>query len=375
MILSFNLYSQANRILNIPGRIQWERNGGYCGETSIQMIGLYYGNYISQDITRKLAGGEFLVGKNDEIAINALSFTYEKWDYNQPIPQYQNYLIWLKRQLFNYHPVIITLYIKGMSDPDYDHIVPAIGFSAKDISTFNNTDELIFNDCFTYSFYTRSFQSIWDTRSMNNNGISNTYCIPKNIAFGCSITGNKDEKNETKPVHLTIDQANEPDVAKGESPVLLNATITIDSLTIGKKYALLRYNDYNKVPSSGFNPAEAASAIYFTASAENQILSDLFMSNNAVFYRCISYNFNGIDELFINENKFNLYPNPANDYLIIESPKNSIIEIINSKGITIKYITFTNSKNTLDLNEFNSGIYIIKLISNERVMIKKFIKE
>jgi hypothetical protein len=34
--------------LDIPVRLQWENDHGYCGETSIQSCALYYGNYISQ---------------------------------------------------------------------------------------------------------------------------------------------------------------------------------------------------------------------------------------------------------------------------------------------------------------------------------------
>lgn len=49
-------------LLPIPPRFQWENGHGFCGETSIQSISLYYGNYISQNQVRKIAGSEVLVG-------------------------------------------------------------------------------------------------------------------------------------------------------------------------------------------------------------------------------------------------------------------------------------------------------------------------
>jgi len=293
ILFNQNSSGQINRRINIPGRLQWDNSNGYCGETSIQMIGLYYGNYISQNISRSIAGGsQVLIGNNNgEKTIDKLAFTFEVWDFNKTTPQYQEYLVWLKKQLNNSHPVIITAYIKGMSDPDYDHILPAIGFTSSDTTTFHDTDQLIYNDCYDSSSYSRTFQSIWDLRSMIGNGANNKYCIPKNINFGCAVTGIKDDQHVTKPIHLTLDKWNEPNVSIGESAIMMKSKINIDSLNIGTKYALLRYNNYTSVPSSGFNPSNASSVVYFTATASSQVFTDSFMSNTAVFFRCIPYNY------------------------------------------------------------------------------------
>ena len=374
--LTLNISGQVSRQLNIPGRLQWDNANGYCGETSIQMIGLYYGNYISQDICRTVAGGEVLIGDdNGEAALNSMSFTYEEWDYNQATPQYQNYLVWIKQQLYNYHPVIITVFVAGMSDPDYDHIIPAIGFTAADTSIFQNTDVLKFNDCYDSTFYTRDFQYMWDTRSMSGNGADYEYCIPKNVDYGCAVTGIKDSQHVTKPVHLSINRWDEPNVTLGQSPVLLNATVTIDSLTIGDKYALLRYNDYTTIPSSVFNPAGATSVVYFMASGTSQTFSDSFMSNTAAFFRCIPYNYStGTQGVVANRCEFSVYPNPTKDILIIEAPENSTVEIINSTGQTVKCQALLKSKNTINIKELSGGIYSIKINSGKEIIVKKIIK-
>lgn len=43
--------------LDMPPRLQWPNNNGYCGETSLQMAGLYYGAWISQYAARAAGGG------------------------------------------------------------------------------------------------------------------------------------------------------------------------------------------------------------------------------------------------------------------------------------------------------------------------------
>jgi len=374
--LTSDALGQVSRLLNIPGRLQWDNANGYCGETSIQMIGLYYGNYISQDFCRNVAGGEVLIGdENGEAALNSFSFTYDEWDYNQTTPQYQNYLVWLKQELYHYHPVIITVYVQGMSDPDYDHIIPAIGFSSADTSLFHNSDELMFNDCYDSTYYTRTFQSIWDTRSMTGNGATYEYCVPKNVDYGCAVTGIKDVLHETKPVHLSINRWDEPNVTLGEQAVMLHGTITIDSLVSGTKYALLRYNDYTTLPSSGFKPLSASGAVYFIATGSSQTFTDNFMSNTAVFFRCIPYNFSDVHEVNLDENKVMVYPVPAKDYLTVESTQNSTFEIFNDIDQIVMSQTSPGSKTTIDLKELKSGVYIIKVKTEKEIIMKRFVKE
>ncbi len=289
IVFSFRANAQVNTLLDIPGRLQWDNNNGYCGENALLAIGLYYGNYISEYVGRNVAGGELLIASNDLAAFDALSFTYDEWDYNQGNPQYQNYLVWVKQHLYNKQPVIITVFIKGMNDPDYDHIIPAIGFNATNVNSYSASDELIYNSNFDSISFTRTFSSIYDTRSMNANGATYDYCIPNNVNYGCAITGVKDVQHVLKPVHLKIDSWDEPNVSLGEVPKVLHATITIDSLVSGQQYALMKYISYLNVPSSNFLPQNADSTIYFTASGTNQTFNTSFMSDTTVFYRCIPY--------------------------------------------------------------------------------------
>src|ERR1700756_4413968 len=101
--------AQVSCMLNIKPRIQWPNNDGYCGENSIQMCGLYYGDYISEGLCRNVGGGELLIYVNDTIALNTLSFNYVEWDPNGASPQYTSYLDWVKQYLNKKQPVIIVV--------------------------------------------------------------------------------------------------------------------------------------------------------------------------------------------------------------------------------------------------------------------------
>ncbi len=360
-----NASGQVSRQLDIPGRLQWDNANGYCGETAIQMIGLYYGNYISQNICRTVAGGEVLISVNDEAALDSLSFTHEEWDYNQSTPQYTSYLIWAKQHLYNYHPVIITAYIKGLSDPDYDHIIPAIGFSATDTGTFHTNDDLMYNSCYDSAFFTRSFQSIWDTRSMNGNGATYDYCIPKNINYGCAVTGIKDSLKITRPVSLSVDRWDEPNVTLGEQPVMLHANATVSGLNIGSRYALLRYDGYRHLPSANFSPINADAVFYFTATAATETYPDSFMSHTSVFYRCIQHNTTDIETTAPNLNLY-VSPNPINAdskiYFDLPHPENAgltIYDVCGGKVFAVAYEPMNTGKQMIALNgaHLAAGVY------------------
>jgi hypothetical protein len=346
--LSLNSSSQIYRLIDIPPRSQWNNADGYCGEMSIQMIGLYYGNYISEDIVRTVAGGELLVGVNDEAAVDSFRFNHDEWDYNnEPNPQYKNYLVWLKQHLYYNHPVIICVYIQGLNDPDYDHIIPAIGFSSPDTINYNTSDSLIFNDCFDSTYFTRSFGSIWDTRSMNGNGATYEYCIPKSTDYGCAVTGNMDSLHVTLPVNLAIDQWDEPNVTLGDSPVMFHAIATASGLSVDSQYALLRYNTFTHLPTANFDPLTADETFYFTATAATETYVDSFMSHTATFYRCIPYTrattTTGIsNQTVVNNISLSVYPNPANPnskiYFTLPASQNVSIKLYDICGKEVSVI-------------------------------------
>jgi hypothetical protein len=123
--------------LPIPPRLQWDELDGYCGECSIQQAALYFGTYVSQYVCRGIINinqkSQLLVGVNDQTVLTALKLTSLAWDYNKARkPQFQSHFGWLKQQLNLKRPVLITTYVQGLSDTDYDHIMLATGFTSTD---------------------------------------------------------------------------------------------------------------------------------------------------------------------------------------------------------------------------------------------------
>ncbi len=371
VMAGFAMQAQVSNWLNIPPRIQWPNNDGYCGEMSIQSCGLYYGDYISEGLCRNVAGGEVLIYVNDTTALAILKLNFVEWDPNPPAPQYQNYLDWVKGYLNNNVPVIITLYVSGLSDPDYDHIVPAIGFYAQKVNTYTTTDTLTFNDNFATSSFYRVFSTLYGTRATASSSAPFPYYVPKNVDYGVAVTGNTDSLHETRPAHIVLAVDSEPNVSLGFKPVMLKAQIIADSLTIGKSYALLRYNDYNKLPTHGFSPSNASSAVYFTATATTKTVVDSFMSDTAVFYRCIPYSATGINEVSAVNDSSLVYPNPTAGQFTVRLPANAQqLEVFDMAGRLILKNETVNQKQ-IEMSLPIAGEYLIRVSCGKMVYVNK----
>jgi len=277
--------------LNIPPRLQWDDNSGYCGEVSIQSIALFYGTYISQHRVRAIIDPtqqqDTLVPYNSGPIFDALRLNYTEWNSKSATPQYQAFLVWTKNQLAQNHPVIFDVFIKGLKDPDYDHIITATGFSSPDTTTYHDTDTLVFNDNYAATHFTRTFGSMPDIRSMKGNGATYTYCIPRNVDYGCAVTGIQDNSGTALPVCVEVDQWNEPNLLHSAAPTPMNAVVTIGSLTAGSAYVLLRYNSYQTVPTNNYLASAYSNATYFMATGATRTINDAFMSDATVIYRCI----------------------------------------------------------------------------------------
>jgi hypothetical protein len=73
-----------------------------------------------------------------------------------------------------------------------------------------------------------------------------------------------------------------------------------------------------------------------------------------------------------------IYPNPVRNTLTIEtlqSVRNSTLSIINVNGQELLKQQVISAKTELDVSNFASGIYTIRLVNKDSVEIKKFVKE
>lgn len=81
----------------------------------------------------------------------------------------------------------------------------------------------------------------------------------------------------------------------------------------------------------------------------------------------------GCDEL--NDKIFNVYPNPASEYVRVSS-NNNIDELsifsVDGKMVYSQYVG--QQETAIDLSGFNNGVYIVRMISNGEVVVKRIVK-
>ncbi|NOQ24983.1 MAG: T9SS type A sorting domain-containing protein [Bacteroidales bacterium] len=85
-----------------------------------------------------------------------------------------------------------------------------------------------------------------------------------------------------------------------------------------------------------------------------------------------------IDEVSIESNSFDLYPNPANKMLNIELNgygANINVKILDINGRIIDNFIMEENHKSLDIEHFNTGIYLIVIEGENKVDSKRFIKE
>jgi len=77
----------------------------------------------------------------------------------------------------------------------------------------------------------------------------------------------------------------------------------------------------------------------------------------------------------INTYQVNIYPNPSSKEIFISSISNiKHLEIINSMGQNVFQKTLESSKFNLNISDFDTGYYIIKVVLEDKVSIVNFIK-
>lgn len=116
------------------------------------------------------------------------------------------------------------------------------------------------------------------------------------------------------------------------------------------------------------------------------VLIDSVENKFKIWYRSISstwqnYSYaesllSGIEDMYLPLNELYIYPNPANDFITIETgiPGNYYIGVTSINGQLLLNKIVENREYVLDLSSFNSGIYLITVRSDNFIYIKKIVK-
>lgn len=372
--LQVSVIAQINVQMDIPCRLQWENANGYCGENSVQQISLYYGTYISQNICRNTvcSGNEVLIDVNEHQLINDIGFIFEEFNNNGATPQYQDFFVWMKSQLAQSHPTIIGVYL-GNGFSGYDHIIPAIGIVAQNTTTYDPTDVITFNDNFEPTSFHYTCNEFWDNQAniLNPAAANSWYWVPNDVCYGIAYTGIKDDNNVCKPVHITVDHWDEPNVTLGQTPIQFNMTVTVEDLTSGENYTLLRYDTYTNIPSTNFNTNGASSFESFTATGTTQVFQHTVNSDGFAAFRCVKSSdlFVGIEE---NKKETTLlaYPNPSDTDLKFQLANGSIskLDIFDNIGRKIDEITLMNGSASLNVRTYENGNYFYQYAGTDGIV-------
>jgi len=83
----------------------------------------------------------------------------------------------------------------------------------------------------------------------------------------------------------------------------------------------------------------------------------------------------GINDLKNNFDGFFIYPNPAQDNIIITANENAQLDIYNIAGKLIQNHAIAAKTSYININGLAKGVYVVKLTSMKGVFTKKLIKE
>jgi len=153
-------------------------------------------------------------------------------------------------------------------------------------------------------------------------------------------------------------------------------------------FTLITTDTSNWTTISGDFIADSAYKYIIIGNFFNNSNTDIFITNNdtncQIYYYiddiCVSIDSSTCDiqtdivrhKLY---NKINIYPNPTKNTVFIELNKNinAKIEIYNLSGELMLEKHINTKKETINLTNFNSGIYFIKLLTRKEVLTKKLV--
>ena len=251
--------------------------------------------------------------------------------------------------------------INGCNDRDTINVslhgLPTVNIGSSELLC--GEDSVIF-DAGSFSSY------LWNDGSLNQTltvKVSGLYSVTVTDQFGCQgfdyVTVNQSEI----PVASFI-----ADTSNG-----LNVTF-IDS----SKFATTYEWDFNGDGTTDNTNSGDVAYLYQAAGQYNVSLKVSNECGDSTIEQQIIVNDVSVNKLNNEKYNFNIFPNPVNDYLIIECNKNELIKSIElsdilGNNINYKIIQKNNNKYTIDTRNLANGSYCIS-INNNKQNSKNFIK-
>jgi hypothetical protein len=282
--------------LDVPTRLQWGRTPdvpGFCGEQSLQMHGIFWGNWISTEYVYRAAGSkELLIGEQDATTAKNLKFQYEVFPSEENAEDHDAFAQWVKMHIDKGRIVVFGGYeLKPVGLDNYDHIMPIMGYRV------DTADPATVTGFWVASLFDKPHQLI--TRFANRAECTagetdpSTWCSPTERAFAIALLGVEDTKKETVRTMLVMPSWYEPDWSQvdklNEKPIDFTVKAVVWGLTVGNRYSILRFSTLASLPTSNFLGGKFTKRVDFTATAAKMEFAafDKFSSNSTMFYRTV----------------------------------------------------------------------------------------
>jgi hypothetical protein len=274
--------------LGAPARLQYDQAGGFCGEVSLQQLMLRHGAWIPQEVARRQGGGELLLGVNYDAAMGRLRISFENFEGRG----YRAFYAWAKAKVTRGVGVVLVAYVRGLNDPDYDHIMPVVGLetSTGPDGGYADGDTILVNTGYGTSYVRRAVGGPSPYGCAPDNKTSTIQqggCVPLDTAYGAAILGPTYAGIGPKTALAVPAPRAEP--GYGRPGVLFNGTLRTTGLTAGKAYRLYRVTDLGRVPAGPTAGAAAGLAARdllweFLASGEARSDAVSFLSSKIAYF-------------------------------------------------------------------------------------------
>ncbi len=221
---------------------------------------------------------------------------------------------------------------------------------------------------FSYSQDSRLFDNYWYLTNFIENGVTN---IPPTSTMGISFN------SQMLNAHACLDLA--ANVTFENNSTNFSATNFSYCLCICTNPAAEAYENNKYFPFLNHlngNPSTTSNFTYTITELQGGAKSLIINSeyNSQAIYSSVplsNANFEKFD--------FSFYPNPTEDYLTIklinEYSTDALVEFYNEVGIICKSDKITSSDTKIETKDLASGVYFVKIITDNETLVKKLIKK
>jgi hypothetical protein len=215
-----------------------------------------------------------------------------------------------------------------------------------------------------------SFSMFIDTNSYPNVQ-SNKYKL--SIIDKCRIESYKSSAHKTMHLNISYGLNNSWDLAWEPYEGFTVSTYKIYRGTADTNMQLIGTTSGSSTQYSDYTAP--AGIIYYMIEVVSANNCNPTKSYNSSRSNIATNNPNGVNENNNSTVLFSIYPNPATENLTIQTNQKAIIEILNIEGQIIMAINGTDTLTTIDIKDLSSGVYIVKVKTDNGSAVKKFIKE